>query len=542
MVIRYNKDIVTWDPYFADTPLNIISAWMESLFTDDWTMDPAVFGYKVSFRPSEYVKGYIAETWEFTDQTTLTIHLRHGIHWQDISPANGREFTSADVVWQYNWLFGLGGGYTKPSPYQASVANFKQLQSVVAPDNYTVKFKWTTPNPELILETLQSAQATSAHLCNREAVEKFGDLNDWHHAIGTGPFILKDFVSGSSAAMVKNPNYWGYDERYPKNKLPYIDQLKILIIPDDATALAGIRTGKIDGMDRNTLAQVQSIQKSNPEILQLSIPPSYAGTVDPRNDKAPYNDIRVRKAIQMAIDLPSIAKSYYQGSADPYPSTLISSYLTGWGYSYTDWPQDLKDEYAYNPTAAKKLLAEAGFATGFKTNVIADSTSDLDLLQIVKSYLLAVGIDMDIRTMDAATWSSYVRTARKADQLAYAANGSLAFTFEPLRALNRFVTDYTTNWCMVNDPVFNGFATKSLASSNMDEIKRIVRDANEYVARQHFVLSLLQPTYFALYQPWLKGYNGQFHSISGSSSGTMLLGFYPARFWIDQKLKKSLGH
>ena len=56
-----------------------------------------------------------------------------------------------------------------------------------------------------------------------EAVKQWGNLNDWHHAIGTGPFILTDFVAGSSATMVKNPNYWGYDERYPQNKLPYID-------------------------------------------------------------------------------------------------------------------------------------------------------------------------------------------------------------------------------------------------------------------------------------------------------------------------------
>ena len=74
---------------------------------------------------------------------------------------------------------------------------------------------------------------------NPEAVKKWGNLNDWHHAIGTGPFILKDFVSGSSATLIKNPNYWGYDERYPQNKLPYVDTVKFLIIPDEATATSG---------------------------------------------------------------------------------------------------------------------------------------------------------------------------------------------------------------------------------------------------------------------------------------------------------------
>ena len=74
--------------------------------------------------------------------------------------------------------------------------------------------------------------------------------------------------------------------------------------------------------------------------------------------------------------------------------------MKGWGFPYEEWPQDLKDEYAYNPTAAKKLLADAGYPNGFKTNVVADTAWDMDLLQIVKSYFADVGIDMEIRPME----------------------------------------------------------------------------------------------------------------------------------------------
>jgi len=68
---------------------------------------------------------------------------------------------------------------------------------------------------------------------------------------------------------------------------------------------------------------------------------------------------------QQALDLPTIAKTYYGGTADPYPVSLTSKYLTGYGFPYDQWPQDLKDQYAYNPTAAKKLLADAGFPWWF---------------------------------------------------------------------------------------------------------------------------------------------------------------------------------
>ena len=95
------------------------------------------------------------------------------------------------------------------------------------------------------METLHGVMQRQC-LENPEAVKKWGDVSDWHHAIGTGPFILKDFVSDSSATLIKNPDYWGYDERYPQNKIPYADSIKYLIIPDDAAALAAMRAGKID--------------------------------------------------------------------------------------------------------------------------------------------------------------------------------------------------------------------------------------------------------------------------------------------------------
>ena len=119
----------------------------------------------------------------------------------------------------------------------AVAAALKELISVTATDKYTVVFKWKTASRELIIDSLQEV-GTSLCIENPEAVRKWGDLRDWHHAVGTGPFILKEFIPDVSATLVKNPNYWGYDERYPQNKLPYIDKLKLMIIPEQETTLA----------------------------------------------------------------------------------------------------------------------------------------------------------------------------------------------------------------------------------------------------------------------------------------------------------------
>jgi peptide/nickel transport system substrate-binding protein len=297
-------------------------------------------------------------------------------------------------------------------------------------------------------------------------------------------------------------------------------------------------------MDGQASTVAQSMQKTNPEILQLTIQASAATSIDPRNDVKPFNDIRVREAMQMAIDLPTIAKTYYSGIADPWPSSLTSNYMTGWGFPYNQWPQALKDQYAYNPTAAKQLLAAAGYPNGFNTDVVADNSGDMDLLQIVKSYFAAVGINMDIRTMDSVSWTSFVQTGHKHDQLAARANGAIGFTYSPIRQLNRFNTNILTNWLMVSDPVLDAFVTKAMAATSVDVVKQVVSNENEYIAQQHLFISLLQPKLFVLYQPWLKGYAGQYGSVSSGTgtSGINMLSFYAARFWIDQSLKKSMGY
>jgi peptide/nickel transport system substrate-binding protein len=542
LTIRGKVDITNFDPYNPQTLMTLDSAWMEKLFGDNWTLDPSVFAYQFMFRPNELLAGQLATSWEFTSPGILVVHLRHGNHWQNIAPANGREFTADDVAFHYDREFGLGDGFTKAAPFWGGLSTWPSMKSVIATDKYTVTFTWTLYNPEVILELLQSPVSSGQCMENSDAVTLWGNVNDWHHAIGTGPFILQDFVSGSSATMIKNPNYWGYDERYPQNQLPYIDTLRYLIIPDDATALAAVRSGKIDVIDAMSFVQSQAMKKSNPEIVQVKYPLGQAITVDPRNDVKPYNDIRVREALQMSLDLPTIANTYYGGDTDPWPSSLTSNYLTGWGFPYSQWPQDLKDQYAYNPTAAKQLLADAGYPNGFKTDIVADSSGDMDLLQIVKSYFMAIGVDMSIQTMDPASWVAYVQQGWKQDALAQRnTNGALGLTYEPTSQVNKYLSSSPGTFQRVNDPKFDANITATAAATTVDQVKQILIDDNKLVAQQHFVISLLQPKVYGFNQPWLKGYNGQYGAISGMM-GPSLIYFYEARFWIDQDLKTSMGH
>jgi len=136
-----NSNIVQFDPYLTGGT-SIMNSWIEQLWCDDWTLDPKIFAYGMTFRPPDYVKGNLALSWEMPDTSTFIAHLRQGIHWQNIPPVNGREFTSDDVVWNFDRMYGLGGGFTKPSVAAISdVTTRADLTGVTATDKYTVVFK-----------------------------------------------------------------------------------------------------------------------------------------------------------------------------------------------------------------------------------------------------------------------------------------------------------------------------------------------------------------------------------------------------------------
>ena len=530
-----NEDFGLWDPYNSSSLPTCISAYMEGLYGDDWALNPSLFDFSTGFRPTDYVTGLLAQSWEFTTPGTYIVHLRQNVYWQNIAPVNGRQFVANDVVYNFGRDFGHGDGFTTPSPALAGNPLATSITSVTATDNFTVVFQFNTPNVEFILESMEAVGEDP--LAAPDAVTLWGNLNDWHHAIGTGPFILTDYVSGSSVTFTKNPNYWGYDERYPQNQLPYVDSAKILVIPDIATGLAAVRTGKIDVMENIGLQNAQAMQKSNPGIIQLTMPGTQGGTVDPRVDKAPYTNQKVREALQKAIDLQSIATNYYGGTCSPDPQSLTSSDLTGWGFPYDEWPQSLKDQYSYDTTAAKQLLASAGYPNGFNTDCVADSSGDINLLQIVQSDFAAIGVNMSIQLMDPTTWTNYVRTQHLQDALAFRSSGSLGMSYQPFRQFMRYETGYVANYEMVSDPTFDAFYPAALAATTIDQVKAILQQANEYLSQQQWVISLLNPSSFNVYQPWLEGYAGQSFAMTGGSSGPMMFGYYGSRFWIDQSLR-----
>ena len=524
ITVSQTGNLTQWDPY-ATGGTNVLLMYLQQMDSDNWTVSPSTFAFQFIFRPPEDLVGSLATSWSMPDVNDFVVVLRQNVYWQNISPVNGRQFTATDVVYDMDRMYGLGGGFTVPSPYASSdVISRAAMNSVTITAPWTIDFHWTTGNPENILETQLDQGTASQDFVAQEAVSLWGNLNDWHHAIGTGPFILTDFVDSSSASFVRNPTYWGTDERHPGNKLPYADNVHILIIPQLPTALAALRTGKIDLVENNGIQSANAMKTTNPEILQVAIPQAAEGMAL-CNAQPPYNNLQVREACQLAQNLPLIAQTYYNGTVSPIPQTLtLSTMGGGWGNPYPNWPADLQAQYAYNPTLAKQLLAQAGFPNGFTTTCVANNTSDLDLMQILNSNLAAIGITVNVTLMDNASWGTYCISNKKSTAMSFCDGRPFGNAYSPIRQLQLFRTGYGGDYSLVSDPTFDAYYPAAVAATDITQIKSIVAQANLYVAQQHFGVSIVSPNFYSFVQPWLKGYNGQ----NGAASS----GFYLARFWV----------
>ena len=247
---------------------------------------------------------------------------------------NGRELTADDVEYNFHRMLGLGD-FTDagPSPFAgAAPLNAIPWESITATDGSTVVMKLKEPHlPALkliLVDYFAYIMPPEVIEGSRTAEAPAGKISDWRDVVGTGPFMLTDYVQGSSVTWEKNPDYWGYDEKYPQNRLPYVDQLRKLIIPEQATIMAALRSGKIDlrglgGDAVNTIDQAESLQKTNLEIVLHKQWFRSNEAIAPNVRVPPFGDIRVRKAMQMALDLEAITATYFKGQASATPQGMV---------------------------------------------------------------------------------------------------------------------------------------------------------------------------------------------------------------------------
>lgn len=327
----------------------------------------------------------LAKSWKKIGNRTYVFKLHRGVRFHDVPPVNGRELTSADVKYSFERIMGMHG----------KKANFKhryyfegKLESIETPDKYTIIFKTKKPYAPFI-RYVASAWCT---IVAKEVVEKYGDLK--MHAIGTGPFILKEYVKGSHFEFVKHPNYF-------KKGLPYLDGMNYKLIRDPNAGLSAYLAGKVD-VGGLYFFQIKVFKEKAPRDTLLIAPGTYMWTFRMPPEikgklplKAPYNNKKVRQAVAMAINKKELLKLAWGGAGDvcigPIP--------------IKQWMLSSRYQVKYNPAKAKKMLAEAGYPNGFKAEMI---TWNLPYMtrpaQVIQQMLKKIGVDVTIKALEFAQY------------------------------------------------------------------------------------------------------------------------------------------
>jgi peptide/nickel transport system substrate-binding protein len=369
-------------------------------------------------------------------------------------------------------------------------------------------------------------------------VEKYGSLTDWKTACGTGPYLLVDYVSDSSSTLQKNPDYYGYDPRFPENKLPYADTIKALYIPDQATRLAALRTGKLDEQSSVSWEQAADLIKTAPLLRYLKAPGAARHVFTLRPDKAPFDNIKVRQAMNMALDRPSIIRDYFKGNADMITLPMGAN-IPGFSFSLDELPPDCRILYEYNPQKAKQLLTEAGYPNGFKTSCyVSVYLGYKDEALIIKQYLAAINIDLElILAPDSATY--WTRVAKRDFQTTYHAYGGGLNPYSVFSGYYQAGAQTQYFWGNDSpkyvDPYFDQARLKAISTTDPEQLRQITRDLALYCMAKAYTIDFPLPVTYTFWQPWLKAYEGETWGWGGEQNYIYA--------WVDQDLKKTMvGH
>jgi peptide/nickel transport system substrate-binding protein len=271
------------------------------------------------------------------DGRTLTYHLRHGVYWQD-----GVPFTARDVVFTVHAVMN-----SRNDVY--SRAGWTDIVSMETPNDFTVRFHLKQPYAPAIATLFCPYQHSGYPVLPSHLLARYPDLNHVpfnSHPVGTGPFKVREWIRGDRIVLDANPLYW----RGP----PKLKHVIAKIVPDDNTVLIQYKTHELDAIFGAPEAQYSQLLKLNDARVTL-IPTGVYDELQVNTKHPPLDDVRIRRAINYAIDKPRLIASVTHGVDVPADSDIPSS---SWAYNAHLNPIN------YNPTAARVLLDRAGWALG----------------------------------------------------------------------------------------------------------------------------------------------------------------------------------
>jgi len=523
-------DPLSWDVQRWPWKGNHDNLQLESLLRGDLKRGPG--GTKewpytaADYLPFDLLEGSLAESYELL-QNPLRIEfkLRKGVQWQEVPGVmQARPVVAADFVKNYE---------------------AKRNSPQAIPTYWDFVERWEAKDDHTLVAHLKTFDASWDYLIawgyyDGLAAPEWHDLPaekraDWRNVTGTGPYRPTEVQPGRQVVYSANKNYWGTETIAGKEyQLPLNDKVVYNIIKDESSAVAAFTSGRLDIMEAVRWQFADQIKKAAPQVIMRRNLANEGTYIALRTDRKPFNDVRVRRAMNMAIDQKAILKSLLNGEGEllNYP---FSSEWKGYYQPLSELSPKAQELFEYKPEEAKKLLAEAGYPNGFSFDLQVCSCNpyNMDVVPMLQAYYQRIGVTMNIKAMEYGAYRSMMRHKDQAD--GYLINNASG---TPLAVLRKsYMTGQTWNPTMLSDPKFD--EAYQAAATELDRAKRdeMLRALNRYII-EDVVPQVWLPTqnYYSAWWPWVKNYNGEIRN------GAMRPNSIYARIWVDQELKKKMGY
>lgn len=406
-VVAVSVDATSLDPWLTTniTDKNVVSHLFDTLLKrdQDMTIQPNV---ATSYRAVD------DNTWEFT--------LR-----DDVFFSNGEPLTADDVAFTVEY-------FRNPDLNAPSISQFNPIESVEVVDATTVRFHTKAPFPAL------PAVLTEFWVVPDEYTRANGVLGHSQTPVGSGPYRVEEWTRDSRILLAANEEWWA--------GMPAIPYVEFRIVPDQNARIAQIQTGEADLIAQVPTEAATLLQRSgSARLLEETGPRAYFLGMNQRLD-TPLTDLRVRQAINYAIDVQQIVDVIFEGRGRPL-ATLMTPEQFGFDASI--------QPYGYNPERARALLEEAGFASGFELNMeapISRYPKDSEVAQIIASQLGQVGIKVNLEIQE---WGTYVGQFGAEDGPPLYLLGWSIPTFDPDSILTPLLTAGATYSRFTDDGLVN---------------------------------------------------------------------------------------
>jgi len=384
----------------------------------------------------------LAESWEQPSDTEWLIKIKEGVMFHD-----GSEMTSEDVK------FSLDRSRVMPKVQQV----LSEVKSVDIIDKYTVK---VTTNSAFapFLYTLVHAGTS---ILPKAYVES-GD--DFANPIGSGPYKFVEWTSGDRVVLEKNENY------FDKNNMGQSAKIIFKVIPEGTSRTIALETGEVDVVAELPTIDMNKV-KDNADLKLYEKPSTRLDFFAMNTEKAPFDNIKVRQAMNYAIDKDAIMAVAIDGAGIKADSVLAPSFL---GYK--------AGPYTFDPEKAKKLLTEAGYPDGFEMEIMTSGDDRKRIAEVIQASLMDVGIKASIKMLE---WGTFIDSVLKGDEetlvLGWTSNPDPDATLTPIYFSGNIGG---MNFSRINDPKIDQLLKDAREELDLTKRALIYNEFHEYVMEQ----------------------------------------------------------